>query len=69
MPAIRAGAVEIDAFKEIKLEQKPMLNGYLTKEGIEALTQVTLASKDLDRISDICCFYVIPGLQRCETIV
>ena len=62
MPAIRAGAVNGDAFKEVKLRQKPVFKGYLTKEEIDQLTGVTLKSKDLDRIRDIFLFSCYTGL-------
>ncbi|HTE25388.1 site-specific integrase [Flavitalea sp.] len=62
MPAIRAGSVKIDGFKEIKLKQKPILKGYLSKEEIEMLTNVQLKSKDLDRIRDIFLFSCYTGL-------
>ncbi len=62
MPAIRSGAVKNDAFWEVKLKQKPVFKGYLTREEIDQLTQVTLASKDLDRIRDIFLFSCYTGL-------
>jgi site-specific recombinase XerD len=62
MPAIRSGGVKIDAFKELKLKQKPILKGYLTREEIDQISRVELKSKDLDRIRDIFLFSCYTGL-------
>jgi site-specific recombinase XerD len=62
MPAIRAGIFKQDPFKDIKLKQKPVFKGYLTKEEMELLSGAELKSKDLDRIRDIFLFSCYTGL-------
>jgi site-specific recombinase XerD len=62
MPAIRAGSVKGEAFKELKLKHKPVMKGYLTKEELDILTKLELESKDLDRIRDIFLFSCYTGL-------
>ncbi|WP_162303937.1 site-specific integrase [Paracnuella aquatica] len=62
MPAIRAGVFRQDPFREVKLKQKPVFKGFLTKEEMELLTSVELKSPDLDRIRDIFLFSCYTGL-------
>lgn len=62
MPAIRSGIFKNDPFKDIKLKQKPVFKGYLTKEEIDLLANTNLKSMDLDRIRDIFLFSCYTGL-------
>lgn len=62
MPALKAGLIKEDPFKEMKLRLKPVYKGYLTQEEIQLLENVELTSKDLDRIRDIFLFACYTGL-------
>lgn len=62
MPAIRAGVFKEDPFRQIKLRQKPVYKGYLTREEIDTIAGIDLQSKDLDRIRDIFLFACYTGL-------
>jgi site-specific recombinase XerD len=61
MPAIREGLVKLEAFRQLKLRQKPVHKGYLTIEELQLLTVVPL-SHELDRIRHIFLFSCYTGL-------
>lgn len=59
MPAIQAGIIRNDPYREAKFKSKTVHKGFLTNEEIDLLTNVTLNSCDLDRIRDqylFCCY-------------
>jgi site-specific recombinase XerD len=62
MPAMRAGILKTDPFRDLKLRQKPVSKGYLTQEDIDKLDNADLKSRDLDRIRDIFLFSCYTGL-------
>lgn len=62
MPAIRAGILRTDPFRDLRLKQKPVSKGYLTQEEVDKLENTDLKSSDLDRIRDIFLFSCYTGL-------
>jgi site-specific recombinase XerD len=62
MPAMRAGILKTDPFKDLRLKQKPVSKGYLTQEEIDKLVEVDLRSHDLQRVRDIFLLSCYTGL-------
>lgn len=62
MPAMRAGILKTDPFRDLRLKQKPVSKGYLSQEEIDKLQDADLKSCDLDRIRDIFLFSCYTGL-------
>ena len=59
MPAIRAGIILQDPYRQTKFKSKTIHKGFLTDEEIKTLTDVKLANPDLERIRDqylLCCY-------------
>ncbi|RZK09643.1 MAG: site-specific integrase [Flavobacterium sp.] len=61
MPALREGIIKDNPFKQLKLRQKTVHKGFLTKEDLQLLIDVEL-SHELDRIRNIFLFSCYTGL-------
>ena len=61
MPALREGIIKDNPFKQLKLRQKTVHKGFLTKEDLQLLLDVEL-SHELDRIRNIFLFSCYTGL-------
>jgi site-specific recombinase XerD len=62
MPAMRAGILKTDPFRDLRLKQKPVIKGYLTQEEIDKLIGAELTSHDLQRVRDIFLLSCYTGL-------
>jgi site-specific recombinase XerD len=63
MPAIRAGLLKDDPFKQLRLKRMPVATNYLSLEEISNLENVVLENPNLDRIRDIFLFCCYTGLS------
>src|SRR6476469_6398939 len=61
-PAIRAGAIKDNPFRELKIKAKPVIREFLTQEEIQKIVSVELMDEDLDRKRDIFLFACFTGL-------
>jgi site-specific recombinase XerD len=65
MPAIRAGVLKSDPFREVKFRKKTVQKDFLTKEELSLIKEVEL-SLELDRIRNIFLFACYTGLAYCD---
>ena len=62
LPAIRAGVIKNDPFRELKLRLKPVYPGFLNQEEIDKLVALELRDRNMARKRDIFLFACYTGL-------
>ncbi|WP_333801206.1 site-specific integrase [Phnomibacter sp.] len=62
LPAIRAGVIKNDPFRELKLRLKPVYPGFLNQEEIDKLVALELKDRNMARKRDIFLFACYTGL-------
>lgn len=62
LPAIRAGVIKNDPFREMKLRLKPVYPGFLNQEEIDKLVALELRDRNMARKRDIFLFACYTGL-------